>query len=203
MKEGFGGLVDDTAPWILTGLLVAALAHPVLGQGWLQQLPGVLEVMIFALIGLPVYVCASGATPIVAVLLINGVSPGAALAFLLTGPATNVSTFGILAQLHSRTVAIVFGFATMFIAVSLGVLVDTFLPNLSLLAASDLNLEESSLLQQVSLVLLFAIFLMSLLRRGARAFVGEVTSNFRFSKAHAHSHEPVAATSCGDHCERC
>ncbi len=199
MREGFGGLVDDTAPWILAGLFVAALAHPVLGQGWLQELPGVLEVLVFALIGLPVYVCASGATPIVAVLLINGVSPGAALAFLLTGPATNVSTFGILAQLHNRTVAIVFGIATMFFAVSLGLLVDTLLPNLSLLSASDLNLEEWSLLQQVSLILLMSIFLYSLLRRGARAFVGEVTSNFRFGGVHVHTHEPVVVSSRSDH----
>ncbi len=182
---------------------MAALAHPILGQGWLQALPPFLEVMIFALIGLPIYVCASGATPIVAVLLINGVSPGAALAFLLTGPATNVSTFGILAQLHNRKVAIVFGFATMIIAVSLGILVNTLLPNISLLAASDLHLEETSILQQVSLFLLLSIFLISLLRQGARAFVGEVTSNFKLASAHAHTHEPVAVSTCGDHCERC
>ena len=199
MKEGFGGLVDDTAPWILTGLLVAALAHPMLSQGWLQTLPVSLEVAIFAVIGMPIYVCASGATPIVAVLLINGVSPGAALAFLLTGPATNVSTFGILAQLHSRTVAIVFGVATMFTAVTLGILVNTALPDISLLTAADLDMEESSMLQQVSLLLLLAIFLVSLLRRGARAFVGEVTSNFRFSTKNTHHHHHATASACSDH----
>lgn len=199
LREGFGGLVDDTAPWILVGLLVAALAHPLLSQGWIQSLPSGVEVLVFALLGLPIYVCASGATPIVAVLLINGISPGAALAFLMTGPATNVSTFGILAQLHNRNIAIVFGFATMIIAVTMGMLVNTVWPSIGLLSASDLDLEQTSLLQQVSLVLLSLLFLMSLLRRGARAFVGEVTSNFRFVSSHNHAHE-TPAVACEDGC---
>lgn len=208
LREGFGGLVDDTAPWILVGLLVAALAHPVLSQGWIQQLhPGV-EVLIFAMLGLPIYVCASGATPIVAVLLINGVSPGAALAFLLTGPATNVSTFGILSQVHRRNIAIVFGIATMTIAVSLGLLLNTMLPSLTLLSAQDLNLDESGIFQKISLIVLFGVFLVSLLRQGARAFVGEVTSNFRLSSLHRHNHAhtaPAANCECksGTHCEQC
>ncbi len=205
LKEGFGGLVDDTAPWILAGLLIAAFAHPLLSQGWIQELPSVFEVVFFALLGLPIYVCASGATPIVAVLLINGISPGAALAFLLTGPATNVSTFGILGQLHNRNVAIVFGFATMVAAVGLGVLVNLLFPALSLLSAADLALEQAGLIKQISLFLLLAIFLASLLRRGARAFVGEVTSGFRFAPAHSHAHvsEHASESSCEDHCERC
>ena len=45
-----------------------------------------------ALFGMPAYVCASGATPLVAVLIYKGASPGAVLAFLLTGPATNITT---------------------------------------------------------------------------------------------------------------
>ena len=205
LREGFGGLVDDTAPWILVGLLVAALAQPLLSQGWIQSLPSFVEVLFFALLGLPVYVCASGATPIVAVLLISGISPGAALAFLLTGPATNVSTFGILSKLHGKSIALIFGLATMTIAVSMGFAVNTLLPTINLLTAADLDIEHTSLLQQISLFLLLAIFLASLLRRGARAFVGEVTANFRLAPAHVHSDEHSHETnhSCGDHCERC
>ncbi len=203
LREGFGGLVDDTAPWILTGLMVAALANPLLSQGWIQALPPGVEVLFFAMLGLPIYVCASGATPIVAVLLINGVSPGAALAFLLTGPATNISTFGILAQVHNRKVAIVFGFATMIIAISLGIGVNVLWPSMALLSSADLALEQTSLFQQLSLILLFGIFMVSLLRRGARAFVGEVTSSFRLTAPHAHSHVSEPEVGCGDHCERC
>ncbi len=153
------------------------------------------------MIGLPVYVCASGATPIVAVLLINGVSPGAALAFLLTGPATNVSTFGILSRLHNRNVAFVFGITTMSIAVGLGMLVNIAWPDMALLTAADLDLENHGWIQQISLVLLFAIFLVSLLRSGARGFVGEVTSNFQFGMGHAHNHDHSHNHGDGDHAD--
>ena len=186
-KEGFGGLVDDTAPWILLGLFVAALAHPILGQGWLQQLPPTLEVLLFALIGLPIYVCASGATPIVAVMLINGISPGAALAFLLTGPATNVSTYGILSRVHNRKIAILFGAATALVAVALGYAVNALAPQLTLLSAADLDLEHTSLFQQICLIILLSVFLASLIRRGARGFVGEILAGFQ--PAHTHDHE--------------
>ncbi len=205
LKEGYGGLVDDTAPWILVGLLVAALAHPLLSEGWLQQLPAGVEVLVFSMLGLPIYVCASGATPIVAVLLINGVSPGAALAFLLTGPATNISTFGILTQVHRRNIAIVFGIATMVIAVGLGLIVNTMLPSLTLLSAADLHLDETGFLQKISLFVLFGIFLASLLRKGARAFVGEVTSNFRLPSfsSHEHNHGEAVEAPCSCSSQDC
>ncbi len=185
LKEGFGNLVDDTAPWILVGLLVAAIAQPVLAQGWLSSLSGFAEVALFALIGLPIYVCASGATPIVAVLLVSGVSPGAALAFLLTGPATNISTFGILSALHGRRIALLFGVVTAVTAVLLGHAVNTFFGEMTLLTAAELDMEQAGWLQQGSLILLLALFLASLVRRGARAFMGEVFASFRYRPAHA------------------
>lgn len=197
LAEGFGGLVDDTAPWILLGILIAALAQPLLGQGWLQQLPDGVEVLFFALLGLPIYVCASGATPIVAVMLINGISPGAALAFLLTGPATNVSTYGILTQVHNQKTALLFGLMTTGMAVALGMFVNLLQPYLTLLTAAELDLDHAGLLQQISLVLLLTIFATSLLRQGARAFVGEITSGFKLTPVHNHTE---AATCGNDHC---
>ena len=88
-RAGFVELVDGTAPWIVLGLAIAAAAEPWLVQMLWAQWSDVLEVAVFALLGMPIYVCAAGATPLIAVLLAAGVSPGAALAFLLTGPATN------------------------------------------------------------------------------------------------------------------
>ncbi|MDZ4698062.1 MAG: permease [Rhodothermales bacterium] len=199
LKEGFGGLVDDTAPWILVGLLIAAIAQPVLAQGWLSALSGFAEVALFALVGLPIYVCASGATPIVAVLLVSGVSPGAALAFLLTGPATNISTFGILSALHGRRIALLFGAATAVTAILLGHAVNTWLGGMTLLTAAELDLDQSGWLQHVSVVVLMALFLASLVRRGARAFMGEVFASFKYRSAHATQGENAgcAEGACG------
>ena len=56
---------------------------------------------------------------LVAVMLAAGVSPGAAMAFLLTGPATNITTFGTLNQLHGPKVAWSFSIAMSFSAIGL------------------------------------------------------------------------------------
>ena len=108
LAQGLGEVVDSTAPWILVGLALAALVHGLMGTRWSELVPAGFEVEIMALVGMPVYVCAAGATPLVAVLVLNGVSPGAALAFLITGPATNVTTLGVLTQLHGRRIALLF-----------------------------------------------------------------------------------------------
>ena len=57
---------------------------------------GLLELAIVALISIPSYVCAPSATPLFAVLIAKGLSPGAALVGLLLGPATNIATLALL-----------------------------------------------------------------------------------------------------------
>ena len=154
----------------------------------------------FALLGMPAYVCASGATPLVAVLIYKGVSPGAALAFLLTGPATNITTFGVLSRLHGRRLAFAFGAAIAVLAVALGRLTNAALSGsagLGALAHGD----EASALGEWSLVVLGALFVASVLRRGPRDFVGEL---FAAGGEGAHDHDGCDhgedACGCADEC---
>jgi uncharacterized protein len=107
--NGFYEAMDHTLPWVVVGLLVAALVEPLVDPAQLARLPTGLDVPIATFIGIPAYVCASAATPLVAVLMHKGLSAGAAIAFLLAGPATNITTFAVLARLHGKHVA--FGFA--------------------------------------------------------------------------------------------
>ena len=68
MRFAFGELVDHVGVWLIMGLLLAAVIEPYLDPGSLA-LPRGLDVVILALLGLPIYVCASGATPLAAALL--------------------------------------------------------------------------------------------------------------------------------------
>lgn len=195
LRAGFVELVDDTAPWILLGLAIAAVAWPLLAGDWLAALPAGWEIPVFALLGMPVYVCASGATPIAAVLVAQGVGPGAALAFLLTGPATNITTFGVLSQLHGRRIALTFALAMAIGAVGLGLAVDgilgpvetTFDRSAALEAQSDAGANNhdhaneaahahgsSGTVGTIALGILALLFLASLFRQGPRGFVGQV-----------------------------
>ena len=74
----------------------------------LAGIPRLLQVPLAVLIGIPIYVCATGSTPLIALLMHKGLSAGAAVALLLTGPATNLTTWRALAHRYGRRTATVF-----------------------------------------------------------------------------------------------
>lgn len=170
---GYGELFDSTMPWLVVGLVVAALAAPFLKLVPGLELPGAVEVAVFALIGMPVYVCATGSTPIVAMMLISGVSPGAALAFLVTGPATNPATFGVLRQLHGGPAALRFGVLTAGLAIAAGVLLNA-VPGFSV-SPARVGMEHVHWWHWLSLAALLLMLVAAIWRRGARALVAELT----------------------------
>lgn len=190
LKQGFGDAVDDTGPWILMGLLIAALLEPFLKTSLsFGALPDILEVPLFALIGMPLYVCASGATPLAAVLIHSGVSPGAGLAFLLTGPATNVTTFVLLSKYHGRRFATLFALFMATLAILMGLAVNALFDPATLPPLFETRSVEWALLQNLSLILLTGVFLLSLLRRGPRNLLSEILVFEGEPHDHAHGHD--------------
>ncbi|RMG40270.1 MAG: hypothetical protein D6719_11450 [Candidatus Dadabacteria bacterium] len=175
LKFGTGELVDTTGPWILAGIALAAVLHPLLKEYPININPFI-QVPVFGLLGIVVYVCASGATPLVAVLLFGGLSPGAAIAFLLTGPATNVSTFGVLSELHGRRFAVIFGVTAALTAVIIGLIVDLFFPDLKAAVLPEAAHSHVEFYRTVAVWAVSILFLLSIVRRGARAFFGEIFS---------------------------
>jgi uncharacterized membrane protein YraQ (UPF0718 family) len=196
LQFGFGPAVDNTATWILMGLLLSAMLMPYVSPQWIAALPKGIDVPIAALIGLPLYVCATGSTPLAAMLLVQGLSPGAVLALLLTGPATNVTTFGVLARLHGSRVAVLFAAAMWLGAVGLGYLVNWLLPIPHVKAFSEAAHVHSNF-AVIALVGLGVVFLVSLLRQGVRPFLErlfESPANLAHGEAaycgddHGHAH---------------
>ena len=125
---------DDLAPWFLIGLLLAGLITALVPSEMISEfLGGGLQSMLLMLvIGIPLYICATASTPIAAALILKGVSPGAALVFLLVGPATNITSltvlFGILGKRATTiylvtiaTSAVLFGLALDGIYSSFGI----------------------------------------------------------------------------------
>jgi uncharacterized membrane protein YraQ (UPF0718 family) len=187
LRVGLGEMVDHTGPWVLLGLVVAALAAPVLSQGALASLPRGWDVPLLALAGMPVYVCASGATPLVAVLIAGGVSPGAGLAFLLTGPATNLTTFGILERIHGSRLALAFAGLMGTLAIAMGFGVNAILGSYHVPPLALGTEHEHGGLADAALVVLGALLAVSLLRQGPRAFLGQILG-FANGEREAHDH---------------
>lgn len=188
IRFGFVRVVDFTLPWFVVGLLVAALLEPLLDPARIAQLPAGLDVPLLTLLGLPLYVCASGSTPMAAVLIHKGISPGAAIAFLLTGPATNVTTFGVLARLHGRKTAIAFGLIVALGAMLVGFVANLVLPAEGLVPLHELASSPPGLVDTLALVALAVLLLLSLLRQGAHGFVGRVVKLHDHASPHPHDH---------------
>ncbi len=95
----FGDFYRDLVPWLALGLLVAGALSASLPDGFIGAHlgTGVYPLVVMLVAGIPLYICATASTPIAAALILKGLSPGAALVFLLAGPATNLATITALA----------------------------------------------------------------------------------------------------------
>ena len=116
----------DMAAWFLAGLLLAGLITTLIpDEIFMRYLGGGLSSMLLMLaVGIPLYICATASTPVAAALILKGVSPGAALVFLLAGPATNVTSLTVLwGTLGKRATAIYLG-AICVSAVFFGLMLD-------------------------------------------------------------------------------
>ncbi|MDD9938312.1 MAG: permease [Myxococcales bacterium] len=175
LRFGFVEVFDHTMPWIALGLVIAAMAEPLLSHGALDAIPPALQVPIAAAVGVPIYVCASGATPIAAIALHKGLSAGAAIAFLIAGPATNVTTFGVLARLHGRRTALLFGLAVTALAVVAGWSVDALgISAAPILDAHAEGAAHGSLLGLGCALGLLALAVASLFRQGPRGALRQI-----------------------------
>lgn len=122
----FGELFRDIAPWFLVGVFIAGAISvwitPEMVSRWLGH-PFVAMLAMLA-VSLPLYVCATASTPIAAALVLKGLNPGAALVFLLAGPATNAAALAVIARIMGRRAAVIYVAGIMVCSLAMGLLVD-------------------------------------------------------------------------------
>lgn len=97
-RYAFLDVWGEIAVWFYIGLGIAALITVLVPDALMARFlgGGFGSMFIMLLVGVPLYICASASTPIAAALILKGVSPGAALVFLLAGPATNITSLYVL-----------------------------------------------------------------------------------------------------------
>lgn len=112
MKHGFVTLPADIGRAMLIGILIAALISAIVPEDFFAEAlavsgGGIIAMLVMMVLGIPVYVCATASVPIAVALIAKGLNPGAALVFLMTGPATNAASLLTLgSQLGWRTATI-------------------------------------------------------------------------------------------------
>jgi len=122
----FGELLGDIGKWLLIGIAVAGIISTLIPDGFIERhlSGGLIPMLVMLFAGIPLYVCASASTPIAAALIIKGLSPGAALVFLLAGPATNSATITAVGRYLGRRSLLIYLSAIAGCSLLLGLLLD-------------------------------------------------------------------------------
>ncbi|MBI5585057.1 MAG: SO_0444 family Cu/Zn efflux transporter [Deltaproteobacteria bacterium] len=134
VRHAFGEVWNDIAGWFFLGLLLAGLITALVPETLFRDYlgAGFTPLLVMLAFSIPLYVCASASTPIAAALILKGISPGAALVFLLAGPATNVTSLTVLTGLlGKRATAFYLGAIALF-SIFFGLLVDSLYPLLGI-----------------------------------------------------------------------
>jgi copper chaperone CopZ len=79
-------------------------------------------------VAVPLYVCATGSVPIAMVLMMKGLSPGAALVFLMAGPATNAATITVLGKSLGKKTLFAYLASITIGALAFGLMIDYLFP---------------------------------------------------------------------------
>ncbi|MDM8008701.1 MAG: SO_0444 family Cu/Zn efflux transporter [Phycisphaerae bacterium] len=126
LRYGFTVLPKDIGAALMVGVVIAGAMAAFIPQGSLEPYigGGILSILLLMAAGIPVYVCATASIPIAAGLIHMGASPGAALAFLISGPATNAATFTTLWKVLGRRPAVLYMATVAISAVGFGLLLN-------------------------------------------------------------------------------
>jgi uncharacterized membrane protein YraQ (UPF0718 family) len=126
LKYAFTEVWGDLAGLFMIGLVLAGLITALIPDDiFTRYLGGGLPTMLIMLAaGIPLYICATASTPIAAALILKGVSPGAALVFLIAGPATNITSLTVLFGLLGKRAAVIYLAAIALLTVLFGLVTD-------------------------------------------------------------------------------
>ena len=170
-KYAFGTLFDDIAGWYLVGVILAGAITYIIPDdmfvGAYSQ--GIISYMAMLMLGLPIYVCATFSTPVAGAMIAKGLSPGAALVFLLAGPATNMATISMLLGLMGRRTVAVYLFSIVVCSLGFAYLTDFIYLHFNIVASSNIGLGQISLepglMEMLTSIIMMALIVRSLLKR--------------------------------------
>ncbi len=97
--KNVGRNLKATLPYFFAGMVLSALFSIHVPQDAIASVLGKgnpMSVLYAATLGVPLYLCGGGTIPILIMWLASGMSKGAAVAFMLSGPATKINNLAAL-----------------------------------------------------------------------------------------------------------
>jgi len=171
-KYAFGELLTDIAKPFIIGIFIAGVITFFFPDDltlWANE-HHFLSMLVMLAAGIPMYVCATSSTPIAAALILKGLNPGAALVFLLAGPATNAATINIVKNIFNTRALVIYLSMISMCSIAMGFFVDFVYKVLNVQASAIVG--QASELFPESVQLICAAILTGLI-------VYNLVSNFR------------------------
>jgi uncharacterized membrane protein YraQ (UPF0718 family)/copper chaperone CopZ len=130
LHYGLVTLPGDIAKPLLIGVVIAGVLSALIPENFLEAYlgAGAGSIALMMLVGIPLYVCATASVPLAASFIFLGATPGAALAFLVAGPATNAAALTTISRVLGRRTAVIFLLTVAASAFGGGLLMDWLLP---------------------------------------------------------------------------
>lgn len=141
LKYAFIDLLGDIGKWFIIGLLIAGLISYLMPENMIETYLGnnFLAMFVMLMTGIPMYVCATSSTPIAAALVLKGLNPGAALVFLLAGPATNIASLGMVYKMLGKKALSIYIFSISACSLLFGFLTDLLYKGLNISAKASIG----------------------------------------------------------------
>jgi len=132
LRWGFAELGPMLGYYIAIGIVLAGALGVLVPHGWMGAYLGgsapFMSLLVVALFGAAIYVCAVAHIPLVAAMLAAGAGPGAAIVFLVTGAATNLPEIIALQKVIGRRTTAVYVGGVVLLSIVAGWLVNLWLP---------------------------------------------------------------------------
>lgn len=128
LRFGFVQLPGEIGRAMLLGIVISGVLTAIIPENYFADRlgPGIVSMLAMLVIGIPIYACSAGSVPIAFALMRMGISPGAALVFLVTGPATNAASLTTVWSTLGRRAVIIYLGSIAVCALAAGLLLDQF-----------------------------------------------------------------------------
>lgn len=129
-RYGFIDMLQDLGKWLVVGLVVAAAITVFVPESIFELFAGnyFLNILVVLALSIPMYICSTGSIPIALSLLLKGISPGAAVVFLMAGPATNVATLAVVKKVLGAKTTVLYLLSIIIGAILSAMVIDFVLP---------------------------------------------------------------------------
>ncbi len=129
-QYGFVAFIQDISKWLVIGLVLAAIISALIPDGFFEllNLPPILQMLMILTVSIPMYICATGTIPLAAILILKGLSPGAAFVLLMAGPATNAATITMIGKVLGKKSLFAYLGTIIAGALIFGLVIDYLLP---------------------------------------------------------------------------